>query len=163
MYNAEKGAVEVGADKSMTHLSSLEMVPELVAWEADEATCTCKLLRFEMVILVAFVNVGLWIFTSFARSPRPSSSILLMASCWLFCSPGESLSSGVGAKEELALDVSDTYTGGYSLCDLASSAASVIEIAEAFLRVLNVNFLGGLNELRVSWSFSVRALTSWYY
>jgi hypothetical protein len=34
-------------------------------------------------------------------------------------------------------------------------------IAEAVLRVLNANFLGGLNELRVFWSFSESALIAW--
>lgn len=77
-----------------------------------------------------------------------------MASCWVFCSPGESLSKGVGANEEFALEVSEVYTGARSLCDWASSAASDIEIAEAFLRVLKVNFFGGLNAFRVSCSFS---------
>jgi hypothetical protein len=34
-------------------------------------------------------------------------------------------------------------------------------MADAFLRVLNWNFRGGLKELRVVWSFSESALIAW--
>lgn len=56
-------------------------------------------------------------------------------------------------------DVSEVMMGARSRCDAASSAASEIEIAEAFLgRVLKANFLGGLKVWRMFWSFSDKAL-----
>lgn len=85
-----------------------------------------------------------------------------MGSCkavsyFCFSSRGDSLSSGVGANDDVAFEVSDSV-GALSFCDLASSAASLMEMADAFLRVLKENFLGGANELRMFWSFSERDL-----
>lgn len=76
-----------------------------------------------------------------------------------FRSPGDNLSSGVGANDEFVFDVSEVTIGARRRCDAASSAASDIEIAEAFFaRVLKANFLGGLKVWRMVWSFSESAL-----
>lgn len=84
------------------------------------------------------------------------------ASCSLR-SPGERRSSGVGAKEELVLEVSEVMIGARRRCEAASSAASEMEIADAFLRVLKANFLGGLKDWRMVCSFSERALIAWLF
>jgi hypothetical protein len=73
---------------------------------------------------------------------------LRTASC-SFRSPGGGLSSGVGANEEFVFDVSEVTTGARRRCEAASSAASEIEIAEVFLRVLKANFFGGLKVWRI--------------
>ena len=91
-----------------------------------------------MVILVAFENEGLRTPVPLSMPSIPSSSVLSNdTSCCLFSSPGDNLSSGVGANEEFVFEVSDASTGARSRCDLASSAASFMDIAEGFLRVLN--------------------------
>lgn len=59
------------------------------------------------------------------------------------------------------MDVVEEMTGARSRCEAASSAASEMEIALAFLlRVLKANFLGGLKVARMVCSFSDRALTA---
>jgi hypothetical protein len=55
----------------------------------------------------------------------------------------------VGANEEFVFDVSEVTTGARRRCEAASSAASEIEIAEVFLRVLKANFFGGLKVWRI--------------
>lgn len=114
-----------------------------------------------MLMLVTAENEG-------RRTPPFVSSIPSLTTAGLFCrpratscsfrSPGDSLSRGVGAKEEFVFDVSEVKMGARRRCDAASSAASEIEIADAFLRVLKANFLGGLKVWRMFWSFSERAL-----
>lgn len=115
-----------------------------------------------MLMLVAAENEG-------RLTPPPVSSIPSLAievsftnpkaiSC-SFRSPGDNLSSGVGANEEFVFDVSEVKIGARRRCDAASSAASDMDIAEAFFgRVLKANFLGGLKVWRIVWSFSESAL-----
>jgi hypothetical protein len=78
-------------------------------------------------------------------------------------SPGDRRSSGVGANDELVLEVSDEMIGARRRCEAASSAASEMDMADAFLRVLKANFLGGLKVWRIVCSFSERALMAWNY
>lgn len=53
------------------------------------------------------------------------------------------------------------YPITFGRCCAASSAASVSEMADAFFRVLKLNFALGARAVRVSWSFSERALMAW--
>jgi hypothetical protein len=64
-YNAENGALAVGAQRSMTQCCKFAIVPELVAWEAAAGSLRCRSLWFIMVIFVACDNDGL-------RTPGPS-------------------------------------------------------------------------------------------
>lgn len=161
-YKAENGDMDVGAEKSTTQSVRSESVPELVACEAEADGTICISLCREIVILSTPENEG-------RRTPPPISlmpSVMLVpfgrprADSCSFRSPGDSLSRGVGAKEEFVFDVSEVRTGARRRCEAASSTASEMEIAEAFLRVLKANFLGGLKVWRMFWSFSERALTA---
>lgn len=120
----------------------------------------------EMVTLVALEKEGLrieaWLRAS-SWSFTLSTLLSKKASCCDFSSVGDSLSSGVGANEDVAFE-SELSPGTRSLFCWASSAASEMEIAEAFLRKdLNWNFFGGLKVLRMFCSFSERALIACMY
>lgn len=107
------------------------------------------------------------------RTPPCVSSMPSLTVAVLFCgdraascsfrSPGESRSRGVGAKEEFVLDMSEVTIGARRRCEAASSAASEMEIADAFLRVLKANFLGGLKVWRMFCSLSERALIAYRF
>lgn len=162
-YKAAKGApLVVGAERSTTQRCRLDSVPELVACAADVGRMMCRSSCFEIVILVAWEKDGVRMPVPLRSMPSccsSSSTPCNEASRCAFSSRGESLSSGVGENEELVIEVSEAWKGGAaSRCDFASSAASFMDIAEAFLRVLNANFLGGLKVLRVFCSFSESAL-----
>lgn len=146
-YSAEKGDIAAGVLRSTVQFMRFVTVPELVACDAEPGAMMLRALWLLMCMLVAAEKDG-------RRTPpfvseMPSLTIIVSfrsesaASC-SFRSPGESLSSGVGAKEEFVLDVSEVTIGARRRCEAASSAASEIEIADAFLRVLKANFLGGL-------------------
>lgn len=136
-------------------------MPELVACDADAGAMMVIALWLLMLMLVTAENEG-------RRTPPFVSSMPSLTMAVPFCSdraascsfrsPGDSLSSGVGAKEEFVLDTSEVTIGPRRRCEAASSAASEMEIAEAFLRVLKANFLGGLKVWRMFCSFSERAL-----
>jgi hypothetical protein len=96
-----------------------------------------------MAIFVALENEGL-------RTPGPScipselfSSTFPSASWCLASSKGRSLPSGVCVSAGSLFVVLTAFEGG---------------ITEAFLRVLNENFFGGLKVLRMACSFSDSAL-----
>jgi hypothetical protein len=153
-YRAAKGApFAVGSARSTTQRRMCETVPELVACAADVGRMMWMSLWCASEICVAREKEGL-------RTPPPVSSMPSVGAALGsgFSSLGERRSRGVGANDEFVLDVSDVRVGARSFCVWASSAASEREIADAFLRVLNWNFRGGLNELRVVCSFSERAL-----
>jgi hypothetical protein len=102
-------AVVVGGDKSTTLRRRLETVPELVACEAEVGSSMCTEVWLDMVMLEAFENEGFRI----AELAAPSSSwaperfLLIGNSGSGFSSVGDSLSRGVGAKDELAFEVSE--------------------------------------------------------
>jgi hypothetical protein len=106
-----------------------------------------RLVRFAMMILVAFGNVGLCILALVSMSPRLSLSMLCVASCWVLCCTVENLSCNVGLFEDFASEALEAAAGApeFGGCP----AVPDVEFAEAVLRVLNENFFGGLNELRV--------------
>ena len=156
-----KGApFAVGGERSTTLWRRLDTVPELVACDADVGSIMCTLLWFEMFTLLAFANDGFCMSVALSAW-APSVACPCNSSLSVFSSVGDIFSSGVGANEEVAFEVSDAYPGTRSLLCCANSAASERDIAEGFLRaVLNWNFLGGSKELRMVWSFADRALTA---
>lgn len=138
----------------MVQFCRLERVPELVAWVAEAGTWRVSAVWLLMWMLVAVEKDGRRVPPSPLVLGMPSltgaavvvGAVCKAASCSLR-SPGERRSSGVGAKEEFVLDVSEVTNGGARRrCEAASSAASEMEIADGFLRVLKANFLGGLKD-----------------
>ena len=67
--------------------------------------------------------------------------------------------AGVGAMEDVAVEESEGYSGPRSRRCAASSAASLIDTAEAFF-FLKENFCLGATEDFARWSSSVSALTA---
>lgn len=159
-YRAWKGEVAVGAERSMVQVCRFESVPELVAWDAEAGTESDMAVWLAMWMLVASEKEG-WCGESLVLGSRVGVGAELRAASCSLRSPGERRSSGVGAKEEFVLEVSDVTIGARRRCEAASSAASEMEIADAFLRVLKANFLGGLKDWRIFCSFSERALMAW--
>jgi hypothetical protein len=154
-YKAEKGAIAVGADRSTTQCRMFKIVPELVAWVAVVGNRRCRSVWFAMVIFVAVENDGL-------RSPGPS------------CMPSATISSTCpkpSFRSSSSLDT-DPFDGvallsvfTFALSEAEANVDSGVELpaldagtAGAFLRDLNENFFGGLNVLRVVWSFSESVL-----
>jgi hypothetical protein len=64
---------------------------------------------------------------------------------------------GLDAAKDVLFDGSFAV-GADSFCGCEDSVAPDAGLAGAALRVLKENFFGGLNELRVAWSFSARSL-----
>jgi hypothetical protein len=137
-YNAEKGAVAVGADKSITQCRMFNIVPELVAWDAEGGNRRCRSVWFATVTFVAVENDG-W------RIPGPS------------CMPSATTSSMCPPPRVSTFDLSAVELGS----DIDGELADCAGTAEAFLRDLNENFFGGLNVLRVVWSFSDSVLMAY--
>lgn len=146
-YNAENGDVAAGALRSTVQFMRFMTVPELVACDAELGAMMLIALWSLMCMLVTAEKDGRRTPPFVSEMPSLTTAVLFCsesaASC-SFRSPGDSLSSGVGAKEEFVLDVSEVTIGARRRCEAASSAASEMEIADAFFRVLKANFLGGL-------------------
>lgn len=141
----------VGGERSTAQWRRFDTVPELAAWEADVGRIICRRLWLDIATLLAFDNDGCWILDALSPCSFLVPSVVL--SNWRpsspFSSDGESLSRGVGAND-VVLEVSERSPGILSLFCRASSAASERDMAEGFLRaVLNWNFLGGANVLRI--------------
>ena len=136
-------------------------MPELVACDAEHGAMMVSPAWLLMWMLVELEKEG-------RRIPPCVSSMPSFAvggsfggvavACCLFRSLEDGLSSDVGALGELGFDVSGAAIGSRRRGEAASSAAPETEIADAFLRVLKANFLGGLKVWRMVCSFSERAL-----
>jgi hypothetical protein len=138
-YNAENGALAVGAERSTTQCCKFAIVPELVAWEAVAGSLRCSSLWFVMVTLVVCDSDGL-------RTPGPScmpswTSSLCSGVCRI------SASCNFGADRGFVFDMPPIVWLG-SLRDSKVSAGFDGAGVAVGLR-LNENFFGGLNELRV--------------
>jgi hypothetical protein len=140
-YSAEKGAVRVGAERSITLCWRLEIVPELVAWDAVEGSLRCRFLWCVMVTFVAFKRGG-------RCTPGPSSIPSVMFSSTL-------LGSSFDEESSRNVEIASDCVGVVNSCGCAPLNA---EVVGAFLRDLKENFFGGLKELRVVCSFSESAL-----
>lgn len=117
--NVANGApFAVGGERSTMHRLRFDTVPELVACAADVGRTICNASCLDIVTFVAVENEGFRIPGPPSMPSMPSSSTVSAAksSCF-FSSPGDNLSNGVGANEELPFDVSETYTGARSFCD----------------------------------------------
>jgi hypothetical protein len=144
-YKAEKGALVVGADKSNTQCRMLDIVPELVAWDAVIGNRRCRPLWFATVIFVAAENDGFRIPGPSCMPSATTSSMWSETSCCFFSATGKESFRGGG----LTFDPSEEGVGPEFACGLADCPILDADTAGVFLRNLNENFLGGLKVLRV--------------
>lgn len=148
----------------MVQFVRLEREAEAVAWEAEGGRVVVRFVWLVMEMVVAAVKsrvLGAALLLLLSVLAGGAGGCELSAASCSARSPGERRSSGVGAKEELVVELVFETTGARRRWDAASSAASEMEIALAFLRVLKANFLGGLKVVRMVWSFSDSALIAW--
>lgn len=133
-YSAEKGAVAVGAERSITQRCRFDIVPELVACDAVAGSLRCRPVCFVMVTFVACERDGL---RTLGPSDMPSSTFS-SASCRYFSSRAGTRSLECASDPVCVCNFSDWFCS--CVC--------------AVLRALNENFFGGLKELRVVCNFS---------
>jgi hypothetical protein len=153
-YSAEKGAPVVGADKSITLCRTFKIVPELVAWDAVVGNRRCRPSWFAMMTFVAVENDGLRIPGPSWMPSATSSSMWPESSCCLFSPLDGDTFGGDGTSKGSRFDPSTIEIGPESDCEPAGCPALEAGAVGVFLRDLNENFFGGLNVLRVFWSFS---------
>lgn len=160
-YNAENGAVAVGADKSITQCLMFRIVPELVAWDAVVGNRRCRSVWFATVIFVAVENDGLRIPGPSCMPSATTSSRPPALSFCLLSSPDDDSVDGAAPLKEWTLDSSGAEVESDFDGRMTGCAAPDAGTADTFLRDLNENFFGGLNVLRVFWSFSESVLMAY--
>jgi len=149
-------AEAVGTDMSTTQLVRWESVPCVTAWDADDGRMMCWSVWPEILMFEDWEKEGLRmaLLSEGSKAGEEES-----------CSSTASVAgdrrpvAGVGANEDAVVEESDGYSGPRRRRCAASSAASLIDTADAFF-FLKENFCLGAMQDFASCSSSVSAFTA---